>query len=172
MAVILVVNYGYAYIGIGALNGYIIAIIVVQLGTRYCYWCLLDWKIVKTVLSYLNIVHLKWQMKRNGRATNGKGNETKWNRSRKQNGSWKFNAALETDTYLGWCWRTVTTHPMTPKVVHHAREGRVPTLGDGHVLQRNHKVRLEGAHWGDFVRNGKIFISIDISMKRRHWLNN
>jgi len=84
MAVILVVNYGYAYIGIGALNGYIIAIIVVQLGTRYCYWCLLDWKIVKTVLSYLNIVHLKWQMKRNGRATNGKGNETKWNRSRKQ----------------------------------------------------------------------------------------
>jgi len=37
-------------IGIGALNGYIIAIIVVQLGTRYCYWCLLDWKIVKTVL--------------------------------------------------------------------------------------------------------------------------
>lgn len=74
------------------------------------------------------------------------------------------NAALETDTYLGWLWRrTVTTHPMTPKVVHHAREGRVPTLGNGHVLQRHHEVRLEGGHYGNVLfgnGNGKIFISI------------
>jgi len=164
-------------IGIGALNGYIIAIIVVQLGTRYCYWCLLDWKIVKTVL--VICILCTWNDKSNRTKEIGdktKGVETKRNEPElietERNGSWEFNAALETDTYLGWGWRTVTTHPMTTEVVHHAREGRVPTLGDGHVLQRNHKVRLEGAHWGDFVRNGKIFISIDISMKRRHWLNN
>lgn len=41
----------------------------------------------------------------------------------------------------------VATHPVTAKVIHNAGEHRVSTLGDGHVLQRVQKIRLQSQSW-------------------------
>lgn len=40
-------------------------------------------------------------------------------------------------------WSSVPTHPITTQIVHHTGEGGVATLGNRHVLQREHKVRFE-----------------------------
>lgn len=37
----------------------------------------------------------------------------------------------------------VATHPITTEVIHNAGEHRVPTLGDGHVLQWIQEVRFQ-----------------------------
>lgn len=58
-----------------------------------------------------------------------------------------FQYVIVTDTDPGWCeFAFGSTHPVTTDIVHHAREYRVAALGNCHVFQREHEIRLETVH--------------------------